>query len=249
MYTRCPGCHTVHAVNAALLAAGSGQFRCSKCNKVSNALEALFDEWPTAGQTPAAAGDIPVLGANIDLDEAARERQAARAGEAGSAGAGGARLRGLARLAWIGAGAIVLVVIAVQILEFQGVELVDQDQVESAMVSMGLQDPPAREPFRDLDRIHLVTRELRSHPTRPGKLRLSATIVNRASLSQPWPDLEVRLLDAAGAELATQRFAPADYLAASSDRGAGMTPQAYLPLALELDDPGEQAVSFELAFR
>jgi predicted Zn finger-like uncharacterized protein len=247
MYTRCPGCHTVHAVNAALLTAGGGQFRCGKCNKVSNALEALFDEWPAAGQQPAVAGEVPVLRVSIDLDDAARARQAPSSEEAG--GGRGGRRRGLLRLAWIAAGPVLLVVIAVQILEFQGVDLVEQEQVESAMVKMGLQDPPAREPFRDLDRIHLVTRELRSHPTRPGKLRLSATIVNRASLSQPWPELEVQLLDAAGVALATRRFEPAEYLAAGSDRGAGMTPQAYLPLVLELDDPGERAVSFELAFR
>ena len=43
MYTRCPGCHTVHPVNAALLASGGGRYRCGKCNKVNNALEALFD--------------------------------------------------------------------------------------------------------------------------------------------------------------------------------------------------------------
>ena len=56
MFTRCPGCHTVHPVNAALLARGGGRYRCGKCNRAGNALDALFDDWPEAGEAPPAAG-------------------------------------------------------------------------------------------------------------------------------------------------------------------------------------------------
>jgi hypothetical protein len=103
--------------------------------------------------------------------------------------------------------------------------------------------------LRDLDSIHLVNRELRSHPIIPGRLRLSATIVNRAQRSQPYPDIEVALLDSAGQVVLRERFTPSDYLAAGSAADGGMTPQAYLPLTLELADPGAQAVGFELQFR
>ena len=65
---------TVHPVNAALLAQGSGRYRCGKCNKTSNALEHLFDDWPAAGDKPAGAGDLPVLGLNIDFTKAGRSR-------------------------------------------------------------------------------------------------------------------------------------------------------------------------------
>ena len=66
MYTRCKGCHTVHPVNASLLARAGGKFRCGKCNKTGNALEALFDEWPEAGEKPPKTGPIPNLGLAID---------------------------------------------------------------------------------------------------------------------------------------------------------------------------------------
>ena len=56
MYTRCPACHTVHPVNASLLAQGGGKYRCGKCNKSANALESLFDEWPEPGDKPPGAG-------------------------------------------------------------------------------------------------------------------------------------------------------------------------------------------------
>lgn len=265
MYTRCPGCHTVHPVNAALLAGGGGRYRCGKCNKVNNALESLFDEWPAAGTRPPTAGELPVLGLSLDLQAAARSRQtpgvapdqAAEAGDDATAKGGGG-LRWLLRLGWVTAALALAVVIVFQVAKFQGEPLLDRAPVRSAMERLGLREPPAVEPYRDLGQIHLVSRELRSHPDRPGRLRLSATIVNRAPRAQPWPDLEVTLLDAAGEAVSRQRFAPADYLApgntggydsGSAARSKGMAPQAYLPLVLDLEDPGMQAVGFELEFR
>jgi predicted Zn finger-like uncharacterized protein len=273
VYTRCPGCHTVHPVNAALLASGGGRYRCGKCNKVSNALEALFDAWPAAGARAPILGQLPVLGLTLDLQAAARSRRSADGADAGEgqgessadnaaadeAGAGhrGAGLRWLVRVTWITAALVIAVVVAFQVAEFQGEPLLERAPLRSTIERLGLGEEPAAAPFRDLERIHVVSRELRSHPTLPGRLRLSATIVNRAARAQPWPDLEITLLDAAGQQVVRTQFSPADYLAAGSAAGratdsaagAGMTPQAYLPLTLDLDDPGRQAVGFELEFR
>jgi hypothetical protein len=255
----------VHPVNAALLASGGGRYRCGKCNKVSNALEALFDAWPAAGARAPMLGQLPVLGLTLDLQAAARSRRndvAAQAGEGQAEDAAGdeagakrrgAGLRWLVRLAWITAALVIAVVVAFEVAEFQGEPLLERAPLRSAMERLGLREPPSAAPFRDLGRIHVVSRELRSHPTQPGHLRLSATIVNRAARSQPWPDLEVTLLDAAGQQVTQRRFSPAEYLAegGAADRAArgGMAPQAYLPLVLELEDPGRQAVGFELEFR
>lgn len=254
MYTRCPGCHTVHPVNAALLAAGSGRYRCGKCNKVSNAVESLFDQWPQAGDRPVPPGDIPVLGLSLDLEGAARSRTSpADAGfdeaETRIEASGGAGSRWLVRSAWIVGAIVVLAVIAWQWTEFQGDPLLERPQVRAALVRLGLQSPPPAKPFRDLDKIHIVSRELSSHPRRSGQLRLSATIVNRATRKQPYPDIEVTLLDASGRALLQRRFAPADYLDPGSAPGASMVPHAYLPLAVDLADPGPRAVGFELEFK
>jgi predicted Zn finger-like uncharacterized protein len=254
VYTRCPGCHTVHPVNASLLAGGAGRYRCGKCNKVSNALESLFDEWPTAGARAPVADGIPVLGLSLDLEHAAQEGQTTVATESGTAEPATAQTdrptaRRLLRAAWI-TGAVLIVLVSIwQWAEFRGQPLLQNPTIESAMQRVGLKMPPPEQPFRDLDSIHLLNRELRSHPVVPGRLRLSATIVNRAQRSQPYPDIEVALLDAAGQVVLRQRFTPSDYLAVGSAADSGMTPQAYLPLTLELADPGVQAVGFELQFR
>jgi len=254
VFTRCSGCHTVHPVNAALLAVGAGHYRCGKCNKLNNALESLFDEWPTAGAQPTRAGDTPVLGDALDLKGAAKARlepaeSQSDPGDEAAEPARGRAARWLLRAAWIAGGSAVLLVAVMQWSRFLGEPLLDRAAIKSALVRTGLLAPPPRAPFRDLDRIHLVSRELRSHPTRSGRLRLSATLVNRAAQSQPYPDIEVALLDAAGEVVLRKRFVPSDYLAPGAPGAAGLAPHAYLPLVLDLEDPGVKAVGFELEFR
>lgn len=242
----------MHPVNAALLAAGGGRYRCSKCNKVNDALESLFDLWPAAGEPAPKPGDLPVLGLPLDLEAAAKSR---RNGPEASVDGGDEPpndhrwTRLLVRLGWVVGAVVIAVVVVFQVAEFQGGPLLERPAVQSALERVGLREPPPAEPFRDLGRIHLVSRELRSHPARSGWLRLNATIVNRAPRSQPWPDLEITLLDAVGSVVTQRRFEPADYLAEGSDLSRGMAPQAYLPLTVELEDPGRRAVGFELEFR
>ncbi|MEJ2384210.1 MAG: zinc-ribbon and DUF3426 domain-containing protein [Xanthomonadales bacterium] len=253
MYTRCPECATVHPVNAALLAQGGGRYRCAKCNKVSNALEHLFDEWPAAGEKPAGAGDLPVLGLNIDFTKAGRSRL--EPAEAALTGAGeppperAPRGRLWLRALWITAAIALTVSVVVKLAEFNGTPLIEQADVDAALVRLGLKEPAPVKPFRDLDQIRLVSRQLIRHPTDPRLLRLQATIVNRATRRQPYPQIEVTLFGASGERISSVRFDAKDYLAPGSDRSRGMTPQAYLPLTLDFDDPGDDAVGFEIDFR
>jgi hypothetical protein len=147
-------------------------------------------------------------------------------------------------VAWVSAAVVVLGFVALRLAEFQGWPLADRGY----LARIGLLPAQEERPFRDLDNIHLVSREVRSHPLQPGRLRLSATIVNRADRNQKYPAIEVTIQDAAGQTLSSQRFEPSDYLVATTS-AAGMPPGAYVPVLLELDDPGEQAVGFELTFR
>ena len=252
MYTRCPACHTVHPLNAALLTQGRGKYRCSKCNKVANALLSLFDEWPEPGQHPAPIGDIPVLGLNIDLEKAGRTRlepqEARLTGDENAESPTKRRANPWLRALWVTAGLALVAVVVFKWAEFQGHPIQDQPAIQSALIRLGLREEPPREIYRELSLIHLVSRQLTSHPDRAGMLRLNATIVNRASRPQPFPDLEVVLLDSAGEPVATHRYAPRDYLAPGARVQAGMAPQAYLPLSLDIEDPGRRAVGFELNF-
>lgn len=245
MYTRCKGCHTVYPVNASLLARADGKFRCGKCKKTGNALEALFDEWPKAGEKPSESGPVPELGLSLDLDEA----RASRSGDDHEQLDLPARRRSrLARVSWITLALVVSVAVAFELADFFGRPLLELPAVQSFATQLGIKDQPPAEPFRDLSQIHLVSRDLRSHPAREGLLQLTATIVNRASRPQPYPELEVILFDASGQQVSRELFVPSDYLSEDAAMNSGMMPQAYLPLVLVLADPGAEAVGFELNF-
>ena len=253
MYTRCPGCHTVHPVNASLLAQGTGKYRCGKCKKQCNALDSLFDEWPAAGVKPPRAGELPVLGLAINLEEARKARltpdEAGLSGQADSETetASGSR-SGLVRSTWVTIAIVLAMVVTFELSDFYQQSLLEIPLVRSVAIRLGLQDPTGEQPYRDLSKIHLVSRELTSHTSRADMLRLTATIVNRARQTQPFPDLEVVLLDVNGEPLSRFRFSPSDYLASDAPGDSGMTPEAYLPLVLDLPDPGREAVGFELDF-
>lgn len=247
MYTRCLACHTVHPVNAALLAQGSGKYRCGKCNKLNNALESLFDSWPDAGAAAPAAGAVPSLGLALDLEAA--KQDAIFTGEAQDEIPATAAKGLIPRAVWISLAAVLFLVTAFNLAHFFRQPLMENTQVQRGLVKVGLQEETADAEIPDLDMIELVSSEMRSHPSQLGALRLTATITNRAQVKQAYPSLEVVLLDSLGNPVATRVFEPPDYLAQDADASRGMAPDAYLPLVLNLADPGQQAVGFELKIR
>ena len=104
-------------------------------------------------------------------------------------------------------------------------------------------------PARDIEQLRLVSSDLRSHPSQAGALRLNATILNQADDRRAYPKLEVLLLDSSGQAMSGRLFEPTEYLAEDADIASGMTSQAYLPVVLDLSDPGQQAVGFEVRIR
>jgi hypothetical protein len=154
----------------------------------------------------------------------------------------------LLRGAWITGAFALAIIITLQLTDYFQQPLIDRAWLESTLIQLGIKDAPPEKPFRDPEQIELVSREMRPHPLRPNVLLLTATIVNRASRSQPYPDIDVSLLDSRGRKLTHQLFSPGDYLKRSSELRGGMPPGAYLTLSLELLDPGQDAAGFELLF-
>ena len=103
--------------------------------------------------------------------------------------------------------------------------------------------------LRDISRISLVSRDMRSHPTRPKALLVRATAVNEASFIQPFPELRLMLSDLNGTILASRQFRPTEYINTDTvDIAAGMLPQTHYDFQLEMVDANRNAVSFEFQF-
>ncbi|MOA50305.1 hypothetical protein D3C78_1733040 [compost metagenome] len=77
---------------------------------------------------------------------------------------------------------------------------------------------------------------------------MDAIIYNRAPFAQPFPLLELRFEDINGQSLASRRFKPGEYLAGELAGQTDMPPQTPIHIALEILDPGTQAVNYSLSF-
>ena len=102
---------------------------------------------------------------------------------------------------------------------------------------------------KEVKRIHITDREVRAHPKMKNALLVSAIFVNRAEISQPYPDIVLTLSDLTNTVLAQRRFSPADYLSKTKDRFQLMNPGVPLHIQLEVLDPGNDAVNFEFTFK
>jgi len=103
-------------------------------------------------------------------------------------------------------------------------------------------------PLRDLAAIHIESRDVRSHPERPGALIVNATFVNTADFVQPYPVMRLRFTDIQGRVVAERQFQPQEYLGHEIDVSRGMQPGVPVHITLEIADPGEEAVNFEFDF-
>lgn len=115
--------------------------------------------------------------------------------------------------------------------------------LERACSAFGCTLPVWHEPST----LHILTRDVRPHPSTPEALIISASFRNDARWAQLWPQLELTLSDINGQPIAHRRFAPAEYLGHLHEAPL-IQPGQSASIALEVRDPGKQAVAFEFSF-
>ena len=226
-------------VNAPLLAQSRGTVRCGRCNRKFDALEQLFDEWPAPEDTPPPAGARyrpPVLGSQQDLFAPFGPAYVHRPSPATRSGW------------WVALAVLLLLVTTGNLAWTFKNELRTLPLVGSRLAQLGLAPQPSEAAFRDSARIHVISRDLHSHPTLAGVLVLSATFVNVADRAQTWPDLELTLLDLEGRAVASRQFRVDEYLPGRGFDGDLLQPGVHVPVLLEFASPGDAAVGFEIQF-
>jgi len=246
MYTRCPQCKTVHILKAGNLAQARGLVQCGPCGRTFSALSFLFDEWPAGEPCRPESGP----GVTLPVLEPAPVAAAPKTEEAPGPATGEAEApaRNNHLLAWRVA-TVLLALATVANLGWTFREPLLNNPRISAWFNEGNETRVDEHGlFRDPQKIQLVSRDMHTHPTRSGILVLSLTFVNLAPRNQVFPELEVTLTDASNQPVARRRLQPAEYLRPGADIDAGLATDVYLPVLLELGDPGEQAVGFEISF-
>ena len=243
MFTRCPQCKSVHPLSAELLARARGLVQCSECDRIFSALSFLFDEWPSGQAHGPAKGPNaapPVIGPGQKDKDSSEDPSSASGKEE--------KARKRTRLAWgLATALLVLMTIANTAWTFRD-PLLEHPRVSGWLNENGWSQVEQDGLLKDSQQIQLISRDIHTHPTRSGILVLSLTFVNLAPRVQEFPVLEITLLDAAGQPVARRRLQPGDYLRPGADIEAGLAADVYLPVLLELGDPGNRAVGFEINF-
>ncbi len=104
---------------------------------------------------------------------------------------------------------------------------------------------PAR---RDVEKIHLVNRDVRPHPHQTNALLISLTLVSETDFPQPLPTLEVSFSDTSGRLVALRRFHPQEYVGEDFRHIQELVPREPLPVSLAIADPGAAGISYRFEF-
>ncbi|AZF19388.1 DUF3426 domain-containing protein [Pseudomonas sp. R3-52-08] len=152
------------------------------------------------------------------------------------------------RLTWIVLVLLAAAGLAGQYIAYQFDELARQDAYrpwfQQLCPKLGC-TVPSRVDIAHIKSSNLV---VRSHPEFAGALVVDAIIYNRATFSQPFPQLELRFADLNGGLIASRRFKPAEYLSGELAGVSEMPSQTPIHISLDILDPGSKAVNYSLSF-
>lgn len=258
MYTLCPHCRTVFRVRAAHLRAAHGEVRCGRCGRTFDAVPALSDEYPenlSAAASPspperaAPASEHHAQGGAVfsAIDPVATTRADDAIFPAAGPVMAPPRTPSRLRLALALGFPLALAFIAV-LMYVQRDALAAYPQARPWLERMcevaGCKLPL----FKDRDKLRVIGRTVAAHPTLPEALEISLSFTNEAPYAQPYPTIQLRLLDINENVVSRHLFPPEVYLQ-NADVSAGLAPGERVQVVLEIPDPGPNAENFDFDFR
>ena len=236
----CPQCETRFRVTVEQLAVAQGRVRCGACLTVFDCSDLVSELEPTPAKQPAAATEdqgpaaeqptpikTPVVAARRPHRRQRQPREPLPTGLMASGYAAAGILLGS-------------LVFALQFPVWS------QDPAlraiyETACAAVGCELPTQR----SLAEIEIVNGPAESRAGSPEPLVLALEMTNKASFRQPFPVLAARLTAVDGSTLDERQFEPKDYLPTGHSRQ--MTSERTVAVELRLEDPGPEAVSYELS--
>jgi predicted Zn finger-like uncharacterized protein len=219
MLTRCPTCRTRFRLHPAQLQAAGGRVRCGQCGNV-------FDARPVEN-----AGDAPAPQPAATLVSGPRQSSGAIAG-----------------LFWFLGIVVLIAALALQFVWWERQKLVSDPWGRKILQQLCRHLPCDVQPPRATEQLTVLERTLTPHPDIPGALLFKLRLANGANHAQPYPLIELRLLDSGQGLLAARRFAPDHYRKTATNAWDLMPPGKPTDIELTLRDPGGHVTGFLLDF-
>lgn len=262
MYTQCPECMSVFSVDARTIAQAHGFVMCGHCGAGFDCIATLADQLPPEPFSELPSHEPAVEPPHVEHVVYRPQAQAEEPTDASSSPtfdefadlsvtprfARDTHIDRPRRWPWIMACLLLLLGLAAQLAwALRDTLIADPTTgalLKQACATLQCQLPPVR----DVSKLHLLARDVQTHPTVPGALLISATLRNDATFTQPWPVVTLRLSDGNGKVIAMRRLNPYEYLDDTEALRHGIPPGASTALIFEVEDPGHQAVAFDLGF-
>jgi len=153
------------------------------------------------------------------------------------------------RLLYFLAVIILITLIGVQLVLFKSTAIANMfPTLQPFLVSMCESLPCRYTGNHNNKQIEILNRDVRLHPQVKGALLISATIINQASYTQPYPTILLKFTDLTGATVAQRFFQPKEYLGLLNKPFALMPSKKPVQLNIEVLDPGSEAINFQFSF-
>lgn len=249
MYTRCPECQTAFNITIAQLKARDGLVRCGRCDSVFRADLRLFAPAPDGSQ--ADSKSETEISITLEPDDDSEyidlgERDDVEIPVVSDLSLFQAPRRGPPMIVWLIGVLLTATILVGQFSYFYRNELAQLP---------ALRQPLAK--FCELARCVVATPEPRlvpeliqtqiaPHPRYANVLRIRASMVNRTDTPIPPPLMQVSLTDNDGRLLARRTFTPREYLEPRSATAALLRPNVVVNALLDVTNPDDKAVGFEV---
>lgn len=265
VYTQCPQCLSVFAIDATTIALAHGCVICGECGATFDVTATLCDDLPDEQfdtlllNEPSAAPPLllapvrraptPQQGLFEHLDADASTPRLDGEGDGNPFRRHKRRRDSPLSNRWVVGCIALALLLALQMGWAERTALAHNPSagplLRQLCAALHLPTPMVK----DLPKLTLLSRDIRRHPSVANALIIAATVRNDATFRQPYPVVSITLSDLNDKRIAMRRFLPTEYLRDAAARTAGLAPGASAALVFEVKDPGQNAVAFEFAFQ
>jgi len=260
MYSQCDNCQAIFRVTMKELTAAQGLLRCGECGSTFDAMKSLSTTLPEdrkfvkktelereVKETPSK----PIKKRKIYLSSSDHTRTASSTSRQHPNQA--YQLRKIQKNAR-STRLLVIALISLSLLLLAQILYKQKDWLAEQPITAGVTRAFCKiagckiEVRRDISKIEMLNRNIYSHPNEPNSLVVTASLENKASFDQPFPLIEISLLNSKSEIVALRRFTPKEYLQNKYKKGMLMTSNKSIELKVHIADPGKDAVRFQFRF-